>query len=130
MGLEYKTVQHKDYFEVIFLGDFNFQEAINNIPLLISTSRQSGISKFLIDYRELKGNIFAIQKILFSMRNIEFTRDHLATGGQEIKTAFLGSPPLVSTFEPGIENSKNAGLAVEIFTEAEKAMAWLEVEKT
>ncbi len=130
MALEYKAIQHKEYIEVIVFGDYNLQEATDNYPLLISACRQTGISKILIDYRELKGVIHATEKTLFSISNLELYRNHLATGGKEIQTAFVGSPPLVSTFEPGIELAKNAGLAVEIFTDAEKAMTWLGVEKT
>ena len=130
MALEYKAVQHTDYFEIIVFGDYNLKEATNNYPLLISACRQTGISKILIDYREIKGVILATQKTLFSYSNLELYRNHLATGGQEIQTAFVGSPPLVSTFEPGIELAKNNGLAVEIFTEIDKATIWLGVEKT
>jgi len=105
------------------------EEASKDYPLLISACRQTGTSKILIDYRELKGQIRATEKTIFSLKNLDVYRQHLETGGQEIATAFVGSTTLVSSFEPGIEIAKQAGLAVEIFTDMEKAMAWLDVEK-
>ena len=42
--------------------------------------------------------------------------------------AYLGAPPAVSTYEPGLELTKSRDLPFDIFTDEAAAHRWLEIE--
>lgn len=129
MAINIKIIQHDQYLEVLVWGDYTLEEAIERFPAVISTCRLTGLSKVLIDYRELKGDFAAIQKVIFAMETIDLYDKHLSSGGKEIEVAYVGSPLGVSPYEPGMEIAEKRGLPFKLFTNTDDALDWLNVKR-
>ena len=130
MALEIKNIPRREHLEVIVSGEFNLQEAVEKISAALFSSRQNPFPKVLIDYRQLKGEILATEKVLYTYQMLEAYKSHLSKGGKELKFAYLGSPRLVRKFKPGIEMARKARVLAEIFTDFEKAINWLNLGKS
>jgi hypothetical protein len=95
------------------------------------TCRLTDLSKVLIDYRKLHGEIFAIQKIIYAQTTIDQYKKHLASGGKKLQIAYAGKAPQVSTYKPGLEFAESEGIKEVIVTDdINEAFEWLGVKKT
>ncbi len=129
MGLEIKIIPRKEHLEVIVSGEFNLQEAVDKISAALFSSRQNPFSKVLIDYRKIKGGILVTEKVIFSYQVRDAYNSYLLKGGKELKFAYVGSPPFVRKFKPGLEIAKKAGQLVAVFTDFKEAISWLKLGK-
>jgi len=125
--MEVKIIQHDKYLEVLVWGNYTLEEAVDRFPGVISTCRLSGVPKVLIDYRKLQGDIAAIQKIIYAAEIVDIYNTHLASGGQKLKIAYLGSAPMVSTYEPSLEIAKTLGIPFKLFMNIKDAQEWLQI---
>lgn len=58
--------------------------------MVIAACRQTGVSKVLIDYRDLDGELGAVQDILYAQAVLEFYKQHRLSCGRPLRTAILG----------------------------------------
>jgi len=131
MSIEQEIIRHKKYIEIIASGEFDLRDAINNIPTVMHSCRLSGLSKVLIDYRKLNGDIFAVEKIIYAQESIDQYKNHLASGGKKLQFAYAGKIPQVSTYKPGLEAAASEGIK-EVFVtdDIDEAYKWLGVKKS
>lgn len=121
--LKVEVTQHTDYLEFIVTGTYDLESAIAKFPLVIAACRQTGKSKVLIDHRVLAGEIMLTQELLYAHRTGEFYQNHLATGGQPLKIAFVGSETLSEAVTKAIGNTYGLdGIATSDYQEA---LDWL-----
>jgi hypothetical protein len=90
---------------------------------VIAACRLVGVSKALIDYRELDGDIPATLEILYSWQAVQFYQEHLSSGGIPIKFAFVGKDP--KPWTPGDEIGKSFSVEVLSTTDYQEAFDWL-----
>jgi hypothetical protein len=127
MALQVEITPAVTHLLVLVSGSFSLEEAKVKFPALVSACRTFGLSKVIVDFRSVSGNIAATEKILYALDVHDHYEQHIAAGGENLKIAFLGSPPLVSTYEPGHEVALEAGLPTDIFTDLSEACEWLGV---
>ena len=124
MPINFETQKQDDYLVFTVTGTYNLNEAIDKFPLVIATCRQMGVSKALIDYRSLAGDIPTTLDFLYTIQAIEFYKTHLSAGGAPIKFVFLGSDP--KPWPLGEEIAKSYGMEVLVTYDFQKAVEWFE----
>jgi len=125
LSVAYK--EHDDYLEVVATGRYDLQEAMATVPAALSACRRLGLTNVLVDYRELKGVAAITQKILFSVDVLDKHNAYVAGGGLPLRIAYLGSPDLVTAYQPGAEIANRNGMDVKLFTDEDEARRWLGV---
>ena len=129
MSSEQKTILHKEYLEVIATGEFNLEDAIDYMPSVMHACRRNHLSKVIIDYRKLYGEIPVIEKIVFAQETIETYKYHLASRGKELKFAFAGNAAQVmSSYKPGLEMAQKKGIQAIVTDDIHEALEWLGVK--
>jgi len=128
MPLEVETIQHKEYVEAIVSGEYDMQEAVNKFPIVLSACQIAGLSKVLIDFRKLHGDIYAVQKIMYTQQVIDQIKDYFASGGKDLQFAYVGKAPQVSTYEPGLEIVEREGIQGIVTDDIDEALKWLGVK--
>ena len=104
-------------------GSYDLSEAIERFPMVIAACRQTGVSKVLIDYRDLDGEIGAAQDILYAQAVLEFYKQHRLSGGRPLGIVFLG--PELKPWSDGEEIVKNEGPEVLVTIDYDEASDWL-----
>jgi hypothetical protein len=130
MALDVEIIPHDALLEVIVTGTYDMQDAINRFLHVLSACRISGLSKVLIDFRDLAGIPATTEKVLYAFGIQDHYYKHISTGGQEIMVAYVGRPPLVSTWELGLQIAKDHDIPLDLFTNVEEAYKWLGVHPT
>ena len=127
--MKIEMTQHEDYLEVIVTGQFDHQKAFAQITHanIINKCRLVGKNKALIDFSKLEGDIAASIKVLYTMKISELYNNHLESGGMPLKIAYLGSPSMVSSDEPGSKIARREGLPTKLTTSKKEALLWLGV---
>jgi hypothetical protein len=128
MSLEVEIIQHKEYVEAIVSGEYDMQEAVEKFPIVLSSCQIAGLSKVLIDFRKLHGNIYAVQKIMYTHQVIGQVKDCFESRGKDLQFAFVGKAPQVSTYEPGLEIVEREGIQGIVTDDINEAFEWLGVK--
>ena len=130
MSLGVEVIQHKEYVEAIVSGEFDLQDAVDKFQVIIITCKIAGLSKVLIDFRELEGDILALQKIICSFQVIEQVKLYFESKSSDIQLAYLGKAPQVSSYKPGLEIAKMEGIQAIVTVDINEAYEWLGVKAT
>jgi hypothetical protein len=127
MTLEVGIIRHNEYVEAIVSGDYDMKEAVDKFQQVIFVCYTARLSKVLIDFRQLHGDIYAVQKIMYTHQVIDQVKNYLASGGNPLQVAYVGKAPQVSTYEPGIEIADREGIQAIITVDINEAFEWLGV---
>ena len=130
MALDVKIIQHDAFLEVVVTGTYNMRNAIDRFPYVLSTCRLTGLSKVLIDFRNLTGTPAATEKIIYAFGIQDHYNEYISTGGQELMVAYVGSESHVSTYEPGLKIAKDDNMPFDLFTDIAEAYKWLGIQST
>ena len=130
MALNIKIIQHDAFIEVVVSGAYDMQDAIDRFPYVLSTCRLAGLSKVLIDFRNVTGIPAATEKIIYTFGIQDHYSNYIATGGQALMVAYVGSAPHVSTYEPGLKIAKDSNMPFDLFTDIAEAYKWLGIKPT
>jgi hypothetical protein len=130
MSLEVDIIRHKEYLEVIVSGDYDMEEAIDEFSFVLSACKITGLSKVLIDFRKLHGEIYSIQKIVYSLQIVGQIKDYFASKGKDLQFAYVGKTPQVSKYKPGLEIAEREGIHAITSIDINEAFEWLGVKKT
>ena len=130
MSLEVEIIRHNEYVEAIVTGEYDHQEAIDKFPIVLTACKIEDFSKVLIDFRKLDGDIYAVQKIMYSLKVIDQIRYYFASKSKDMQFAYVGKAPQVSTYEPGLEIAEIEGIQAITTVDINEALKWLGVEKT
>lgn len=128
MSLNVEFINNGDYLEVKATGKYSLEEAIKHFPKVLDTCADLDLTKVLIDYSKLQGNIYALQKILYTDQTIFILKKHYAETGKDIKFAYLGGAH-VSEYEPGQELADIKGMQSITTNDINEALSWLDVKK-
>jgi hypothetical protein len=120
-------VQKKEYLEVIVTGQYDHQEAVKRFPMVINACQLAGVKKALVDFRKLEGAIAATSKVLYAMQIKEYYSNHIHSGGDPLKIAYVGSPSIIGFYEPGSEVAQREKLPTILTSDKDKALLWLGV---
>jgi len=130
MPLEVDIIMHKECLEVIVSGDYDIQEAIDEFSSVLSACKITGLSKVLIDFRKLHGEIYSIQKIIYSLQIVGQVKDYFASKGKDLQFAYVGKTPQVNKYKPGLEIAEREGIQAITSIDINEAFEWLGVKKT
>lgn len=129
MPLEVDIIPQKEYLKVIVSGDYDMQEAIDEFSFVLSACKITGLSKILIDFRKLHGEIYSIQKIIYSLQIVGQVKDYFASKGKDLQFAWVGKTPQVSKYKPGLEIAEREGIQAMLSVDINEAFEWLGVKK-
>lgn len=129
-SIKISHIQHNKYLEFLVTGTFDLQDALDNFIKVLDICRLIKVSKVLIDFRKLRGLPFATEKSLYAFRAVEIYKKYLDFGGQPLKFAYVGIPPIVSSYKPGLKIARSSEVDVDLFTDINKAYDWLDVRRT
>lgn len=127
MALNIKVIQHSQFIEIIVAGIFNFQESLMEFPNVLATCKTTGLTKVLIDFRQLKGIPAATEKILYTLGIEDHYAEYLSNKGKPLQIAYVGKSPLIGSEEPGLLLARENNLPFNLFTDISKACKWLGV---
>ena len=116
--------QHATYIEFVVTGTYDLNNAIEKFPLVITACRQTGLSKALVDYRLLAGEKMVTEDLLYAHRAGEFHQQHLSSGGQPLKIAFVGNESLTKEITEAI--GKTYGLVGIVTSDYQEAIDWFD----
>ena len=129
MSIEVEIIQNKEHVEAIVSGDYDIQEAIEKFQVILSACQIAGLKKILIDFRELHGDIYAVQKIMYTQQVVNQVKDCFASGAKDLQFAYVGKAPQVSTYEPGLEVVEREGMQAILTGDINEAYEWLGVKE-
>ena len=115
--------QKPDHLVFTVTGTYDINEAIERFPMVLTACRQTGLSRVLIDYRDLDREAWATQDILYAQGVGDFYKQHLSTGGEPIRIAFIGREP--KAWEDGEAIGKEYGLDTLTTTDYNEGLNWL-----
>jgi hypothetical protein len=127
MGIEVNLVKKQTHLEVQVSGIYDMQEAMAEFNHVFLTCSQTDLSKVLIDFRQMDGDIAAIEKMIYAMGVIENYKNYLKAGGKRLIFAFLGKAPQISTYEPGLEIARERGIPVILTRDISEAKTFLAI---
>ena len=130
MALNVKIIQHEEFLEVVVTGTYNMQDAAEGFPHVLSTCRQAGLSKILIDFRNLTGTLAATEKVIYTFGIQDHYKNYISTGGQELMIAYVGNAQQVSTYEPEQKIARDNNMPFDLFSDIEEAYEWLGIKPT
>ena len=81
MSIEANIIEHDTYLEVVVTGTYDMQEAIDRFPNVISACKSTGLSRVVIDFRDLVGIPAATQKIIYAFGIQDHYENYIANGG-------------------------------------------------
>lgn len=126
MTIHIKMTEHEHYIEFIVTGQYDIAEGIEKFSYALEACRKSGLTKMLVDYRELEYRGEATEKVLYAFGIEDLYRKHLEKGGPKLKIAYLA--PLIHHFEPGRDIAHQIPeLKFDLFEDREQALGWLDV---
>jgi hypothetical protein len=125
IGLAFQ--RRDDHLEVRVTGTFALQDAIDRFVEILWNCRKERLEGVLIDLRDLGGLPFATEKTLYAIRAVDLYRRHLASGGETLRFAYVGAPPIVNSYRPGLDIARGSGVDVEMFEDVDTARGWLGV---
>lgn len=125
MPLDVKVIQHIDFLEVVVTGVYDLRDAIDKFSYFLVPSQLTGVSKALIDFRDLTGNMAALEKIIYALEIEKRYFAHLEAGGQKLQVAYVGSTRHIKNYRPGSEIVKDSTIPFKLFTSIEEAHKWL-----
>lgn len=128
MPLNVEIIEHHECLEAVVTGHYDTQQAIDAFPHVLSICRLKGLSKILIDFRKISGVPAATEKIIYAYGILDHYDKHTTTGGQELMVAYVGRPPQISTYQPGLEIAKERNMPFEVFTDMTACYQWLGIE--
>jgi len=130
MSFKVAIIRHKEYVEAIVSGEYDMQEAVDKFTLVLGACQITGLSKVVIDFRKLHGDIYAVQKIMYTQQVIDKIKNYFASGGKDLQIAYVGKAPQVSTYEPGLEMAEREEIQAIVTDDINEAVEWLGVKCT
>jgi hypothetical protein len=121
--LEMEVTRKSDYLVFTVTGKYNLHEAIERFPMVLAACRQTGLSRALIDYRDLEVEAWATQDILYAQGVGDYYKQYLSTGGGAIRVAFLAPEP--RPWQDGEAIAEGYGLDALTTTDYNQALNWL-----
>ena len=129
MSMDVEVTINKKYIEAIVAGEYNIQQAIDKFSLVLSACLLSGLSKVLIDYRNLAGEVYAVQEMLYAKKIIAQIKSYAQLESENLRFAYVGKVPQVSTYNPGLEMAECEYIKAIVTDDIDKAFQWLELER-
>jgi hypothetical protein len=108
---------HADHLEARFLGSFSVDRFKRQVEVAVRACRPRKLSLLLVDVTRLQATLTTIDRYEIS--------SHGAREATELKVALFSPPELIDPKKFGVMVARNRGMTVDIFTDREKALAWL-----
>ena len=129
MGLLYKIEPQPGYLLMTCEGYFEPSLIDQFTNQIIEACKKHRPSNFLIDNRQVEGEMSTMDRYNLSMVSAKKYLDEKLTGRiPSCRFAFVGNHPLVDPKRFGETVAVNRGLNVKVFTDIKEALAWLEVK--
>lgn len=113
-----EIIDHEDFLEVRILGSFLIDRFKRQFDAAVRACRERKRSKLLVDSTRIEGPISTVDR--YHMGN------YGAQEGVDLQVASLTRPDLVDPGKFGVVVAKNRGLTIDVFTDRQKAVDWLQ----
>ncbi len=94
--------------------------------LVLDACTRTDLQRVLVDHRELQGGAEGVDKTFYSFGIEDRYKNHLRTGGQELKFAYVGATVLSQ--DPVIRFADDTGFPAKLFNNYDQAIEWLQEE--
>jgi len=123
--MDSEFIEEPDYLHCVITGTYDMQQAIEVWANTIVKCRKTMQTRLLVDYRWMEGYPSGTERVIFTEESLDLHRQHLESGGEPIQVAFLGSPKVIGSFNPGLDIAKSRGFSATITASPEEAIAFL-----
>ena len=108
---------HANYVDARFLGTFELGLFKRQIDTAVRAVRERDLFLLLLDLTRLQATLSTLDRYDIS--------SYGARAAAALKVSVLAPPELIDSQNFGIMVARNRGLKIDIFTDREKALAWL-----
>ncbi len=125
MSIDMNILTGKDYIHAIATGSFDMEEVGLHIKDVLSECFNLGKRKIIVDFSQLEGEIFPIQRALVGLSIAEVSSqstDHLR---EALMIAFVASKDYQTSSAPGVAHLRKSGIEAMITTELDEALTWI-----
>ena len=123
--MEINISRQTDFLEVVVSGQFNNDEAGGQFSMIIATCVQFRLSRCLVDFSGMTGQLHAVQRIFIGHSGIESFQKQSTILNLPFKIAFIGREQYVSDYTPAADLMRQIGWDVLVTADHEKAYNWI-----
>lgn len=125
MVYEPEIIAESDRLVVLSRGELDIEGGTRLFDELIRRAGETGLSRILIDNRELGKPLAATEKVILGFHLEGPYLDHLSRGGSPLRVAFLLPAEFFMPLRPLSDHLNSIGLAAEAFSDPHAANRWL-----
>ncbi len=125
MSIDLNILTDKDYIHAIATGSFDMEEVSSHIKDVLSECFNLGKRKITVDFSQLEGEIFPIQRALVGLSIAEVSSQNTDHLREALMIAFVASEDYQTHSAPGVAHLRKSGIDAMITTELEEALAWI-----
>ncbi len=118
----------EDHLLVLATGEYDIDEALDGLTLVLAACKITGLSRVLIDFGGMAGIPKATEKVIYALGVAQHYEEYLKTGGQALRIAYLGKATALNSYEPGLDIAQQRNLPIRLFNSKNDAYRWLKVE--
>ncbi len=118
-----ETIDGNDFITLIASGNYTLERAINLCKLSIDTCVIYNKQKIIVDICKVTGNVPFFERYQYAEALAQYKVKHALAISSKI--ALLGREPLIDKNRFGETVAVNRGVNIKVFTEIDKALAWL-----
>lgn len=123
--MEISFYHHKDFLEVSVAGKYSLKEANDILSMMILHCQTAGLSKTLVDFREMAGAPLASEQIKYAFSLHNHHKKLLKNSEKPLCIAYVGPSRALNTYQLGIEYVESHDLPFKLFTAIDDAKEWL-----
>ncbi len=126
MTIELRVISDKEYIHATATGSFDMDEVGRHIKDVISRSFTLGKRKIVVDFSQLEGEIFPIQRALVGLSIAEISSQSSDHQNDALRIAFVASKGYQTETAPGVAHLRKSGIDAMITTDLVEAISWIE----
>lgn len=126
MGVKFEITSLPEYILVTAEGEYDFTEAKRLIGSAYAAAAKLGVSKILIDCRNMKGTLSAVQRFELGEWVAEHYFQRPATTHTPV--AVVGNEPFIDPARLGENVAANRWVPVKALTDMQAALTWLGID--
>ena len=125
MPTSFRFEEQEDHLLGFLHFDYTPEGVIESIEAILKACARTGKYLVLVDMRSMQEEIGASAKAMMGFTVEQELRRRVHDPAKMPRVAFIGSAPHILSFRPARDHFISVGLPFNVFTDEEKARAWL-----